>query len=185
MYSHFIISSKPNFERNALSEAFNFLMEITNKNQPNIFAQTLDVKGLGLLEFKDTTIELPLTLNKINIEMVNEIVYCEKIVPLNGFLKNKNAINDLIGALNPFLGIITSNDKWKIEIKKRHSKAKDKEIIQIIAPEVKKGQVDLKNPDWIIHIDIVKNWIGFGIFKPSQIYSFAKMQSLTLNEKPL
>ena len=65
MYNYFIISSKPNFERNALSEAYNFLMEITNKNQPSIFAQTLDVKGLGLLEFRDTPIELPLTLTLI------------------------------------------------------------------------------------------------------------------------
>jgi tRNA(Ser,Leu) C12 N-acetylase TAN1 len=150
-------------------------MSFSSLSDPELFAETLDVKGLGLLEFKNILIEFPNNLQDILREKTHEISYCEKIIPLNGFLKTKKAINYLPEKIKSFLTSITPQDKWKIEIKKRHTSIKDKDIIESIASEVEKGTVNLKDPDWIIHINIVKSWIGFGVFKPEHVISFSKL----------
>ncbi|OLS23016.1 MAG: hypothetical protein HeimC3_27130 [Candidatus Heimdallarchaeota archaeon LC_3] len=174
MYNYFIVSSKTWFERNALSETFNLLMKISRIKNPEVFAQTLNIRGLGLIQFKDIKIDFSEKNLKIINENIDELKYCEKIIPLNEFLRKKMTLDDLSKEINPHLSIIKEKDKWKIEIKKRQTSFKDKELISSIASLMKNGSVDLTNPDWIIHINIVRNWIGFGIIKPQFVLKLAE-----------
>lgn len=169
MYKYFLVSSKTWFERNALSETFNLLMKISINKNPEILAQTLNVRGLGLIQFKDIEIDFSDENIKVINENIDELKYCEKIIPLNEFFRKKMTLDDLSNEINPYFNVIKEKDKWKIEIKKRQTSLKDKELISSIASTVNTGSVDLTNPDWIIHINIVRNWIGFGIIKPHHI----------------
>ncbi|MHA1990059.1 MAG: THUMP domain-containing protein [Candidatus Hodarchaeales archaeon] len=174
MYSCFLISSKAHNERNALSEAYPIIIALSKEKKLNIFAQTLNVKGLGLLSIEEDTITMSDNYHGLIRDYLPDIKYCEKIIPLNGIIKERNASTFLYEKINQYLPVIENDASWKIDIKKRHSPLKDKRIIDSIAPSIQKGSVNLTNPDWLIHINIIKNWIGYGIIKPHFIISLSK-----------
>jgi tRNA(Ser,Leu) C12 N-acetylase TAN1 len=177
MYSYFLISSKAHNERNALSEVYPILIALSKEKKLNIFAQTLDIKGLGLISIEGDSITMPDNFSELIGNYLSDIKYCEKIIPLNGIIKERNASTILNEKIAQHLSVIEDDASWKIDIKKRHSQIKDKVIINSIAPSIQKGPVNLTNPDWLIHINIIKNWIGYGIIKPHFIIRLSKEEN--------
>jgi len=171
-----LISSKAFNERNALSEVYPIIVALSKGQKLNIFAQTLKVKGLGLISIEEDTIDMPDNYPELINEYLPDIKYCEKIIPLNGIIKERNASSILSTKIKQYLSMIKNDSTWKIDIKKRHSPLKNKDIINSIAPSVQIGSVDLTNPDWLIHINIIKNWIGYGIIKPKFIIKLSKQE---------
>lgn len=70
---------------------------------------------------------------------------------------------------------IPENASFRITIEKRHTSLSSSEIIEAAAKNVNR-RVDLKNPDWVILIEIVGALTGVSVIKPDQILSAAKFR---------
>jgi tRNA acetyltransferase TAN1 len=66
---------------------------------------------------------------------------------------------------------IHAGEKWRITLEKRRfTKYHTIEIIKNIA-ELIDEKVDLKNPDKILHINIIGKYAGISILKPNDTFS--------------
>lgn len=182
MYSLFLVTSDHYQEKNALSEAYNFLLQFIPQNEVSVLAKTLIIKGIGLLEFNNSSITFPNTIENIIKNFSKEINYCSKIVPLNGIITTPNFKEILTQVIPQLAERLADEDSWRITIQKRHSKLKEKELIQLIANKITIGKVNLTNPDWIFQIDILQNWIAYSLLKPSYYLSFAKQKKLLFSD---
>jgi len=72
---------------------------------------------------------------------------------------------------------IPEDATFRITIEKRHTSLSSSEIIEMAAKKVNR-KVNLKNPDWIILIEVVGAFTGISVIKPDQILSIAKLQKI-------
>lgn len=70
---------------------------------------------------------------------------------------------------------IPADQSFRITIEKRHTSLSSSEIIEATAKNVDR-RVDLKNPDWIVLIEVVGAYTGISVLKPDQILSLAKLR---------
>ena len=71
--------------------------------------------------------------------------------------------------------VIKSNQSFRITIEKRNSIISSKELISTIAKNFQ-NKVSLKNPDWIILIEIIGEKTGVSVIKENEILSIPKMK---------
>jgi len=72
---------------------------------------------------------------------------------------------------------IPEDATFRITIEKRHTSLSSSEIVEMAAKKVNR-KVNLKNPDWIILIEVVGAFTGISVIKPDQILSIAKLQKI-------
>jgi tRNA acetyltransferase TAN1 len=70
---------------------------------------------------------------------------------------------------------IPADQSFRITIEKRHTSLSSSEIIEAAARNVDR-RVDLKNPNWIILIEVVGAYTGVSVLRPEQILSLAKLK---------
>ncbi|MEM3897389.1 MAG: THUMP domain-containing protein [Nitrososphaerota archaeon] len=70
---------------------------------------------------------------------------------------------------------IPADQSFRITIEKRHTSLSSSEIIEATAKNVDR-RVDLKNPDWIVLIEVVGAYTGISVLKSDQILSLAKLR---------
>ena len=180
MYSLFLVTSDHYQERNALSEAYNFLLQFVSNNNISVYAKTLLIRGLGLLEFKNFSIHFPDNIETIMKDFSKKITYCSKIIPLNGIITTPDFGELLPQMILELTKDMTDEESWRITVQKRHSKIKEKDLIALIANKITVGKVNLTNPDWIVQIEVLQNWIAYSILRPSHYLSFARQKKLLL-----
>ena len=64
---------------------------------------------------------------------------------------------------------IQSGDTFRITVERRHTLMTSSDIIAAIAKEID-NKVDLKNPDWIVLVEVVGGQTGISVIKPNQIF---------------
>ena len=70
---------------------------------------------------------------------------------------------------------IKKNDKWKLDLHKRHfDKMYTTELIIKLAEAVEKPKVDLDNPQKILEVQIIGNKAGLALLNKDEILSLAK-----------
>ena len=72
---------------------------------------------------------------------------------------------------------IPEDATFRITIEKRHTSLSSSEIVEMASKKVNR-KVNLKNPDWIILIEVVGAFTGISVIKPDQILSIAKLQKI-------
>ena len=70
---------------------------------------------------------------------------------------------------------IPEDASFRITIEKRHTSLSSSEIIENAAKKINR-KVNLKNPDWIVLIEIIGAFTGISVIKPDQILSVAKFK---------
>jgi len=70
---------------------------------------------------------------------------------------------------------IPEGASFRITIEKRHTSLSSSDIIESAAKRINR-RVDLKNPDWIVLIEVVGAYTGISVLRPDQIISLAKMR---------
>jgi len=163
--------------RNALSEAFSFLAKLSGDETANVYATCLHVRGLGLLEFKNgvsLSSYSPDVLKHIQNEEIGNIRYVRRVVPLHEVIREKDPLSILVKELPKLLDLIQKEDRWKIAVRKRQSELKERQLIELVAKLVPQGIVNLDQPDWIIQLEVLQNWIGFGVVRDFHVLRFIK-----------
>jgi len=96
-----------------------------------------------------------------------------RIIPVEEVV-NSN-IDEIAKAVEKLASKIPEDQSFRITIEKRHTSLSSSEIIETAAKNVNR-RVDLKNPDWIILIEIIGAYTGISVLKPSQILSLARLR---------
>ncbi|MBK5112704.1 MAG: THUMP domain-containing protein [Candidatus Heimdallarchaeota archaeon] len=162
-----LVSCEAVKERDGMSELWHVLVKYCKVTPLEAFS--LPVKGLFLIAIED---DLTKTFEKIR-EVIAEkkfpFIICKKITPMEQLIKSDfNGLTEIIAI---HLQKIPSNVKWRITLRRRHTKLKRTDVINLIAshPLAPKGKVDLSNPDWDIVVEIFGEWLGVGAFKHDPI----------------
>ena len=106
------------------------------------------------------------------------IKYCSRLIPIQ-----KECESDLDKITETVIGlsnIIKKNDTYRITIEKRHSSLHTKDIISNIANSLS-NRVSLKNSNWEIIIQVLRNKTGISIIPPNSILSVDRQKRVKLD----
>ncbi len=164
---YLLLSCIRRHEREALSEVWYILSDL---NGIRLRMKKLSIPSLALLE----------VLNYSAIDAVNCIkTYTEEKGPLFMTLKVKPfhvlILTDEETIVKEAVKLaqfrLTNEDRWRINVKKRHTQLSSRKLIEKLAPHINVGEVDLHNPTKLLEIDILGKWTGIGIITPDAVYS--------------
>ncbi|MFX0061327.1 MAG: THUMP domain-containing protein [Candidatus Hermodarchaeota archaeon] len=160
-----LISSVRTYEREALSEAWQLFKEFGYESK----AAISNIPGLSLLTIPKGNLKEIIGI--IQSQLTKKIFdYCLKFVPLQKIVPTTlKQIVDTVKELLDENQLIL--DKWRITLNRRHTTLDRMAILQKVAKVVEHGKVDLKNPSWIIQIEILGKISGISILQPHQIIS--------------
>lgn len=162
-FQHFLVSSPRNEEKNALSEAYWVLEEVAGLDNPSI--THLNVPGLSLLH---GTLRNELSFAKAE-EIGKNCQYCMKIIPLERYVRFDE--EDLTQWFQQNAHRIQPKDRWRITVKKRHSKVKTRPLTLAMASALGQvGMVDLKHPDLTWQVEIIGGHVGLALLRPDQLF---------------
>ena len=165
-----IVTCPRKYEEDAKLEIEKILNDLGDVN-PEI--NILCMPGILIL---DTQIEYS-KISKSIIKKINDepwsLRYCLRIIPVQIFSETK--IEEIIHSLMKLTEVIKSDQSFRITIEKRNSTISSKELISTIAKNFQ-NKVSLKNPDWIILIEIIGEKTGVSVIKENEILSIPKMK---------
>ncbi len=168
----FLISSQRTFERDALSEAFYVLSDIYSYTVQPLKSR---VPGLSILALQDKTLNPIEVIEKFR-EYISEkgpLIACLKIVPLETLIKT-NLPTIVTYAKEGAQAKIQPTNSWKISVNKRQTNLGTMQVIEKVAEEIDWGTVNLKDPDFEIRIEIIRDLTGISVMRPDTEISMVK-----------
>jgi tRNA acetyltransferase TAN1 len=114
------------------------------------------------------------SIEKIREKILDEpwsVRYCLRIIPIQGVCKTN--IKEIEDEILKKIGVIKSEDSYRITIEKRNSKVSSDEIISKIAKNIP-NKVSLDSPDWVILIEIIGDEAGVSVIRNNNILSVEK-----------
>lgn len=130
-------------------------------------SQTTDISGIVLGFTKLDPFKIVNSLRDLVKNEPWQIRYVLRLLPIELVVYTepksiKNAAKKL--ALK-----IQNGDTFRITIERRHTLVTSSDIIATIAKEID-NKVNLKNPDWIVLVEVVGGQTGISVIKPDQIF---------------
>jgi tRNA acetyltransferase TAN1 len=162
-----MISTRRRSENDACSEIW-FLI---GKMDSDLLIEKSDISGLV---FVKTIIDPFIIIDYLRDALKkkpDEFRYILKITPIEKIVRSN--IQDIKEASIKISTKISNGEKFRIELRKRHSNLSSKDIIYTVAEEIDRI-VDLDNPDKILHIEVLGGITGISLIKPNDILSISK-----------
>ena len=170
-----IITCQRNLEEPTVLEIQNILERFGDKNaivKKSIFSGIIEV---------ETELDIIEVLEKFKEIIEDEpwlIKYCSRLIPIQGECESKlNEIRDEVMNLSH---IIKKDDTYRITVEKRQSSLHTKDIISNIADSLS-NKVSLKNSDWEIIIQVLRNKTGVSIVPINSILSVNRQKRIELD----
>jgi len=163
-----IITCPRHFEEEASEEVKRILIELGDQ-EPKIIISSMPGILTGI-----TSLNPIESIEKIREKILDEpwsIRYCLRIIPIQGVCKTN--IIEIEDEILKKIGVIKSEDSYRITIEKRNSKVSSDEIISKIAKNIS-NKVSLERPDWVILIEIIGDEAGVSVIRNNNILSVEK-----------
>ncbi|MEM1676304.1 MAG: THUMP domain-containing protein [Nitrososphaerota archaeon] len=96
-----------------------------------------------------------------------------RFIPIEDVVPSR--IEDIAESVEKLASKIPEDASFRITVEKRHTSLSSQEIIKASAEKVQR-RVDLKNPDYIVLIEVIGGVTGISVLKPSQILSTTKFE---------
>lgn len=163
-----IITCPRHFEAEASEEVKRILIELGDQ-EPKIIISSMPGILTGI-----TSLNPIESIEKIREKILDEpwsIRYCLRIIPIQGVCKTN--IKEIEDEILKKIGVIKSEDSYRITIEKRNSKVSSDEIISKIAKNIS-NKVSLDSPDWVILIEIIGDEAGVSVIRNNNILSVEK-----------
>ena len=90
-----------------------------------------------------------------------------RMIPVEEVVESN--IDEIAKTVEKLASKIPEDQSFRITIEKRHSSLSSSEIIV-------NRKVDLKNPDWIVLVEVVGAYTGISVLRPEQVLSLAKLR---------
>jgi tRNA acetyltransferase TAN1 len=97
-----------------------------------------------------------------------KVHYLLRILPIEMILPT--SIENIVAASSNLGKKIQGDESFRITIEKRHTSLSTPAVIAEVA-KLYSNKVSLKEPDWIILIEIVGNFTGISVLRPDQVFS--------------
>ncbi|MEM2896830.1 MAG: THUMP domain-containing protein [Candidatus Bathyarchaeia archaeon] len=163
-----LISTSRGNERNACSETWYLLGELGDKDAK---VDITPVIGLIVARTSLNPLEVIDKLKSVLKERPWEFRYILKVVPIEIVIPAK--LEELKEMSSSLVERIGKDEKFRVTIEKRHSSISSMDAIKAIAEDIDR-EVDLKNPDKIVLVEIIGNLAGVSVIKPTDIFSVEK-----------
>lgn len=163
-----IITCPRHFEEEASEEVKRILIELGDQ-EPKIIISSMPGILTGI-----TSLNPIESIEKIREKILDEpwsVRYCLRIIPIQGVCKTN--IKEIEDEILKKIGVIKSEDSYRITIEKRNSKVSSDEIISKIAKNIP-NKVSLDSPDWVILIEIIGDEAGVSVIRNNNILSVEK-----------
>ena len=163
-----IITCPRHFEEEASEEVKRILIELGDQ-EPKIIISSMPGILTGI-----TSLNPIESIEKIREKILDEpwsVRYCLRIIPIQGVCKTN--IKEIEDEVLKKIGVIRSEDSYRITIEKRNSKVSSNEIISKIAKNIS-NKVSLDSPDWVILIEIIGDEAGVSVIRNNNILSVEK-----------
>ena len=163
-----IITCPRHFEEEASEEIKRILIELGDQ-EPKIIISSMPGILTGV-----TSLNPIESIEKIREKILDEpwsIRYCLRIIPIQGVCKTN--IKEIEDEILKKIGVIKSEDSYRITIEKRNSKVSSDEIISKVAKNIS-NKVSLDSPDWVILIEIIGDEAGVSVIRNNNILSVEK-----------
>lgn len=163
-----IITCPRHFEEEASEEVKRILIELGDQ-EPKIIISSMPGILTGI-----TSLNPIESIEKIREKILDEpwsVRYCLRIIPIQGVCKTN--IKEIEDEILKKIGVIKSEDSYRITIEKRNSKVSSDEIISKIAKNIS-NKVSLDSPDWVILIEIIGDEAGVSVIRNNNILSVEK-----------
>jgi len=163
-----IITCPRHFEEEASEEVKRILIELGDQ-EPKIIISSMPGILTGI-----TSLNPIESIEKIREKILDEpwsVRYCLRIIPIQGVCKTN--IKEIEDEILKKIGVIKSEDSYRITIEKRNSKVSSNEIISKIAKNIS-NKVSLDSPDWVILIEIIGDEAGVSVIRNNNILSVEK-----------
>ena len=166
-----ILSTNLNYRKNAETEIW-FLLSMLGDQNPLIMNSSID--GIMLVNTFLNPIYVIHKLRKMLKKDRNLMNFIMKLVPIERVVETSlDLINLAVKDTLKLKKKITRKGSFAVQIQKRSSDLSNKEIIDYIT-EGMNFKVNLKNPRWIIRIEIIGNVTGVSILEENDILYVVK-----------
>ena len=168
-----LVTCARNLETETKNEIGKILDEIGDQE-----SEVLNVGMRGIL-MVNTSIEPSKIIDWVNDKVVEEpwlIRYCLRMIPIQ--MITETEIDKIKQNVIKLKDTIQKNDSYRITIEKRNTDVSSTEIITDIA-KIFPNKVSLKQPDWIVLIEILGDKTGISILKDSEIFSLDKTKRMS------
>jgi tRNA threonylcarbamoyl adenosine modification protein (Sua5/YciO/YrdC/YwlC family) len=130
-------------------------------------SQTTDISGIILGYTKLDPFQIVKSLQELVKNEPWQIRYVLRLLPIELVVYTES--KSIKNAAKKLALKIQSGDTFRITVERRHTLMTSSDIIAAIAKEID-NKVDLKNPDWIVLVEVVGGQTGISVIKPNQIF---------------
>lgn len=131
-------------------------------------AELTEIKGIILARTALDPLTVVEGLKKLASEEPWEIRYVMRVVPVERVMPAE--LEDIQGVALDLSARIGPEDSFRVTVEKRHSALHSMEIIEYVAGAVKR-KVNLKDPDWIVLVEIVGKDAGVSVVRKDRVFS--------------
>lgn len=165
-----IITCPRHFENETLEEIKGILNEMGDTNPIILITE---MPGILTISTKINELEVIKNIQEKILDEPWRIRYCLRIIPIQSTVTTN--LEDIRKEIRKLIGVINSDETYRITIEKRNFNISKNEIIKEIANYLT-NKVSLEDPDWIILIEIIGNTTGLAVLRKESIVSVEKMK---------
>lgn len=149
-------------------EAQNEILELLDMfGDPEAEAEITEVKGLLLAQTALDPFTVVDELKDLVVSEPWEVRYVLRVLPIEAVVPTEI---DIIRQAAKVLAAKIGRNSFRITVEKRHSPLESIEVIKAIAGEIE-SKVDLRNPGWVVLVQILGDQTGLSVIKPDQTFS--------------
>jgi tRNA acetyltransferase TAN1 len=155
----------------------NELLYMLKEELGDVQAQTAKTKIRGLIVGKTSLdpVEVVGKFRNILTERPYEFRYALRIVPIQIVVLTD--LSEIKKSAQELASKIGENQSFRVTVEKRFTEFHSKDIIEAAAGDLNR-RVDLKNPDWILQIEILGRLTGISLLKPNDVLAVVKEKML-------
>ncbi|MBN2155159.1 MAG: THUMP domain-containing protein [Candidatus Lokiarchaeota archaeon] len=163
-----IISSNRTYENYAEQEIW-FTLLILGDSSPVIMHSP--IPGILLIHTRLNPYQVVRKMRSILKKEPHFFQYILRVIPIDKVVESDlDLIHDTSVELYRIKKRLTKKrNTFAIHVKKRATPLSRNEVIEKIVPEIR-NRVDLKDPDWVLHFEIIGNITGISLMKPDSIF---------------
>ena len=144
------------------------ILELLDKfGDPTAESEIIEIKGMILVQ---TSLDPLTVIDKLKELVASEpwqVRYVLRVLPIQVVVPTElDTISYAASKLITKIG----KDTFRITVEKRHNSLGSMQIIKAIADRMD-NKVDLKNPDWVILVQVLGGLTGVSVLRPNQIFS--------------
>jgi tRNA acetyltransferase TAN1 len=155
----------------------NELLYMLKEELGDVQAQTAKTKIRGLIVGKTSLdpVEVVGKFRNILTERPYEFRYALRIVPIQIVVRTD--LSEIKKSTQELASKIGENQSFRVTVEKRFTEFHSIDIIEAAAGDLNR-RVDLKNPDWILQIEILGRLTGISLLKPNDVLAVVKEKML-------